>query len=643
MTSQGFSFPPPPPPPPTSQQPAYPPSAPPGQWNGRGAGGRGRGRGNRGRGGGGHHHPDSGRSSYPNNSGYNYAPRNYGYPAQPAPPTPYMTPPPYPHQQSNYQHPPNPSQYQSPQPFSQPAGSPAYQPLPGFNTPNIGHSTYSTPPTTPYPPGPSTHQHASPPANPMMMGAMPWGSEMQAPPGSYGGAPPAHGRGSWPQQHGNNGPKSRNHHKRDHSSAFHKPQSTAPRTPAAPAVPSFGNPLPSKPPPAADATRKPKKRKRKHNQLGLTPKTEDHESSEEEEDADEESKLAQPGTGAASLQFMYKGQTAKLQSAADIAAWIAERRKKFPTQARVDEKKKAMEEAKAARDAAREAVRLEKEKEREKFKQKQLEQKSEEAADPALDEAMKAQRKADKIRRNLDREQKRFAKAEAAAEAARLKVEALQRQAQGLNEPTQVNGSVAPESKPEADQKNEASDSADAVDPMALDAMDTAKAVDSQLVDTSSIPAETVNATVNRLESGMDLSSDVSDANDWTSSSGSESEFESDSDVDAAPEEASSRRQGPERVPPPPRESKKIRCRHFARSGQCNRGDSCQFSHEASERGPKAKAKTVEKKGRKGLLQALLDRQKEDEDRRAMEVISWLGQNGLLEPSISSQANGAPQ
>lgn len=557
-----------------------------------------------------------------------------------------MTPPPYTHQQSNFQHPPNPSPYQPPQPFSQPAGSPAYQQLPGFNTPNVGHSVYSTPPTTPYPPGASTHQHASPPATPMMMGAMPWGSEGQAHPGSYGGAPPAHGRGSWPHQHGNHGPKPRNHQKRDHSSAFNKPQSTTPRTPAAPAVPSFGNPLPSKPPPAADATRKPKKRKRKHNQLGLTPKTEDHESSEEEEEADEESKLAQTGPAAASLQFTYKGQTAKLQSASDIAAWIAERRKKFPTQARVDEKKKAMEEAKAARDAAREAARLEKEKEREKFKQQRLEQKlGEEAADPALDEALKAQRKADKIRRNLDREQKRFAKAEAAAEAARLKVEALQRQAQGLEEPTQVNGS------------------AEAVDPMALDATDTAKAPGSQLVDSSSIPAETVDATADRLEGAMDLSSDMSDASDWTSSSGSESESESDSDDDAAPEEASSRRQGPERVPPPPREGKKIRCRHFARSGQCNRGDSCQFSHEVPERGPKTKAKTVEKKekGRKGLLQAvsvtpffnqafhqltqlkLLDRQKEDEDRRAMEVISWLGQNGLLEPSISSQANGAPQ
>ena len=513
-----------------------------------------------------------------------------------------MTSPPYTHQQPNFQHPPNPPPYQTPQPFSPPAGSAAYQPLPGYNTPNLGHSaSYSTPPSTPYPPGVSTHQHASPPANPMMMGSMPWGPEVQAPPGPYGGAPPGHGRGSWSSHsHGNHGPKSRNHHKRDHSSAFNRPQSTAPRTPAAPAVPSFGNPLPSKPPPAADATRKPKKRKRKHNQLGLTPKTEEHESSEEEEDVDEESKLAQTGTGAAPLQFTYRGETAKLQSPSDIAAWIAERRKKFPTQARVDEKKKALEEAKAARDAAREAARQEKEKEKEKAKQKQVEHKlGEEAADPALDEAMKAQRKADKIRRNLDREQKRFAKAEAAAEAARLKVEALQKQAQGLDigQTPQVNGS--------ADPKTEPSDSAEGVDPMSLDATDTAKAAGAQLGDTRSIPTETVDATADRLEGAMDLSSDVSDPSDWTSSSGSDADSESDSDGDSAPEEATSRRQGPERVPPPPREGKKIRCRHFARSGQCNRGDSCQFSHEAPERGPKTKAKTVEKKGRKGLLQAV--------------------------------------
>lgn len=481
-----------------------------------------------------------------------------------------------------------------------------------------------------------------------MMNPAPWGPDLQPASGSFGGAPSGHGRGSWSSHpHGNHGPKPRHNNKRDHNAAFSKPHATVPRTPAPPPVPSFGNPLPSKPPPAADATRKPKKRKRKHNQLGLTPKTDEHESSEEEEDVDEESKLAQVSTGAAPLQFTYKGQTATLQSASDIAAWIAERRKKFPTAARVEEKKKAADEVKAARDAAR--------REKEKAKVKESEPKVGEGfADPALDAAMKAQRKADKIRRNLDREQKRFAKAEAAAEAARLKVEALQKQAKGLDaDQPQQNG------VPGGDSHAASSDSVENGESASLHTTGVPSKLEI-LPDDTSASAAAVDATADRLNGAIDLSSDGSDSNDWTSSSGSESESDSGSEDDSAPEEVTSRRQGPERVRPPPREGKRQQlCRHFARNGQCNRGDKCKFSHEVSERGPKSKP-PVEKKGRKGLLQAvsasldgrplpagytdacttqLLDRQKEDEDRRAMEVISWLGQNGMLEPTTKSMPN----
>lgn len=83
--------------------------------------------------------------------------------------------------------------------------------------------------------------------------------------------------------------------KRGHADAFGRAKHQNPRTHASPAVPSFGGPLqlPLKPPVPQENVRRPRKKKRKHNQLGLTPKTEEHESSEEEEDdADEESKLA---------------------------------------------------------------------------------------------------------------------------------------------------------------------------------------------------------------------------------------------------------------------------------------------------------------------------------------------------------------
>ena len=64
---------------------------------------------------------------------------------------------------------------------------------------------------------------------------------------------------------------------------------------AAPVVPSFGGPLPipTKPPVDEGRTVNRPKKKRKHNQLGLTPVADEHKSSEEEEDyADEEVRLA---------------------------------------------------------------------------------------------------------------------------------------------------------------------------------------------------------------------------------------------------------------------------------------------------------------------------------------------------------------
>ncbi|KAJ5286848.1 hypothetical protein N7478_002534 [Penicillium angulare] len=565
-----------------------------------------------------------------------------------------MTPSPYTHSQTNYQPSPNPPAYPSTQPFSQPAGSASFQPLPGYNGPtNLAHPTPYTTQTAPaYPPPQVPNpQHSAPANNGVIMDSMYWTAEAHssyAPPSGYGQGHGQHGhagrghRGSHP--HGNHGSKPRHPNKRDHGSAFNKPTSTAPKVPAAPSVPSFGNPLPCKPPPAADASRKPKKRKRKHNQLGLTPKTEEHESSEEEEDVDEEVKLA-AGTDNGPLQFTYRGRTAVLQSASDIASWIEERRKKFPTQARIDEKKSAAEEAKAAR----EAVRREKEKEKndEKEKQKAFTEPgpklsdSQAHGDPALDAAIKAQRKADKIRRTLDREQKRFAKAEAEAEAARLKVQALQKQVLGLkdDEPNGDGDGDGVPTQPPA----ELSASLDRGDDLVMAGVTDVPRDPASFSVTNSGMGDITVASVapNGLKDAMDTMSDGSES-DWTSSSGSESESDSGSDG-SAPEEVSSRREGPERVAPPPREGKKTVCRHFARNGQCNRGDKCKFSHEVTERGAKSKPPppAIEKKGRKGLFQALIEQQKTEEDKRAMEVISWLGQHGMLE--ANSQANDAPQ
>lgn len=114
--------------------------------------------------------------------------------------------------------------------------------------------------------------------------------------------------------------------------------------PSAPAIPSFGLPLPGFIPavpsttPSASSLPPTKKHKpnakRKTNFLGLTPKGEDYEDSED--DANDEAQFASLG---GLLQFEYKGATSVLGSTDDVKKWIAERKKRWPTRARVEERK----------------------------------------------------------------------------------------------------------------------------------------------------------------------------------------------------------------------------------------------------------------------------------------------------------------
>ena len=81
--------------------------------------------------------------------------------------------------------------------------------------------------------------------------------------------------------------------RREQGDIYNRTRDPNRRNQAAPAVPSFGGqlPLPLKPPALDGNTRKSRKKRRKLNQLGLTPKAEEHESSGED-DTDEEAKLA---------------------------------------------------------------------------------------------------------------------------------------------------------------------------------------------------------------------------------------------------------------------------------------------------------------------------------------------------------------
>ena len=136
------------------------------------------------------------------------------------------------------------------------------------------------------------------------------------------------------------------------------------------------------------------------------------------------------------LQFTFKGQTSTLQSASEIAKWIEERKKRFPTKARAAEaaeaaerKKQNQEEQRAARQAAKESQ----EKRRTEARAKQdkhraeasltLAQAASIADDPSAEatqdaKAAKAQSKLEKLRRRLEKEERRIAKAQAKASKA---------------------------------------------------------------------------------------------------------------------------------------------------------------------------------------------------------------------------------
>jgi hypothetical protein len=111
----------------------------------------------------------------------------------------------------------------------------------------------------------------------------------------------------------------------------------------APAIPTFGFTLPT--PSSAPALSNPNKKldnKKGKVRLGLTSEAAPAESSEEEEvDEDEEAALAAKIKGGG-YAFEHQGEQISLQTAGDIAEWIKDRRRNFPTE------QKAMEKAQAA-------------------------------------------------------------------------------------------------------------------------------------------------------------------------------------------------------------------------------------------------------------------------------------------------------
>jgi Nuclear fragile X mental retardation-interacting protein 1 (NUFIP1)/Zinc finger C-x8-C-x5-C-x3-H type (and similar) len=456
--------------------------------------------------------------------------------------------------------------------------------------------------------------------------------------------------------------------KRHYGQAFPTARIQQKRPQAAPAVPSFNasiasilgsSPTPSKPGSLND-TNKP----RKQNQLGLTPSLKEAESGSDDED--EESRLAQtvPGTG---YQFEYRGRTSTLKSAADIVAWIAERRKNYPTQARADMAKKEAEERRlkwdAEKKAAQEAARVRRE-EREKHQreEKELRQRlldarnapaqsksSQTHGTTAVDPAAKAFLKAEKLRKKAVKAQHQLAKAEEAlrkAQALRSRVTDKSKEEENGVTVETVDGkhSLLVEEEPVS-----ASSIVEEVDSSfsAAEIGSRPEITDPQVL---GIPEPSfTNLKSQILTSDFDVSPDAADLSDSisdsesTSSSGTSDLFDSDSDdnSDSAPEESSSKAQGPMRVPPPKRDPLSTTgpsnvCRRLLKTGRCRFGDRCRYSHDLLSRQDVSRhsrkpAQVREQSRRKGLWEVMVEKEQEQEREQMLRAIIALGDHGMLE------------
>lgn len=253
--------------------------------------------------------------------------------------------------------------------------------------------------------------------------------------------------------------------------------------------------------------------------------------------------------------------------------------------------------------------------------------------------AAKAKRKVEKLRKQLEREERRAAKAEARASKQKLRVDAdegsIKEELPGAPQGQATDVIFADPGQPPAQSGNETdvkiepmAETKAAIHDVALDTspgqpQETVHIVPDPLTPTSQPPApdevpDTLLSTLedkgiqsevghptglDRVKGGehspsmidkasldssvsmSDSSSDIStsDSADITSSSGSSS---SDStSEDDGPDQASSRRNAPEKVAPPPRAKPRQTCRDFLRHGRCKRGPGCKFLHELPEKG----------------------------------------------------------
>jgi hypothetical protein len=417
---------------------------------------------------------------------------------------------------------------------------------------------------------------------------------------------------------------------------------------AAPSVPSFGLPLPTVVP-AAKAVDEPKEaKKRKHNGLGLTPAEEEPEMSED--DADEEAKLAAAASnanGSNVLSFSYRGKNSTLRTAEEIAAWIEERRKSWPTKARTAEMaaKKACK-LEAAAQKAKEIAKQKAEKRQAKKQTNRNIKKSHDKTKPkdqgkeegSRGESLKKSLEApnltlseiEKLQKNLEETQRELAKLRAlqemqetrktrAKESNTKKLKVLIDEEIDSDADSSIPSSSS-ESEPASDSDITSSSGSSSEDSDVSTLSDDASGLSSPSI-TSKGFKESLHAY---SKSHQPISSKIRLQDTLlVSNSTQKSGLDSDSDSDSSlPSQRTTHHDDkhPRRIPPPSRDKERKRplCRNLQKYGQCQR-KFCKYRHKVKDKDERGiREKGPEKKAEKlSLYQRLLKQQIEEEEKEA--------------------------
>lgn len=337
--------------------------------------------------------------------------------------------------------------------------------------------------------------------------------------------------------------------------------------------------------------------------LGLTPQANgdgenDSESPSEDEDVDEEAQYAELGT---KLTFEHDGQVLSLNNAADLAAWREERRKKWPTNSRVDQKE---------------------------HKRKLIGQER---------------------RRLIDGAQALHSKQLRPQNTATRKPPPTGSQSQqpaelgSLTKGTEMVKSDNSRSNELATSSQERASGGGTPLEMTADAPENGNYAAPQ-------PKTLPGISMADTDDEKDSDAEEQPSSSTTSSSSSESSSEDDS----VPEEAGSKPKAPADTV-----SKQPLCRYFAASGYCRDGTACRFRHELSRKGEVAIARAQQHQHqpktpydrfapkldpsatleRKSIHDRLVEQERIEEDRLALKAIKFLGEAGFFKASASTDIN----